>query len=166
MPHCKHKVYVYHNTRYPYRSGVGGGGAGGHRRQRTAARRTVVYPARPPGQPAHRTSTGDRQAAPVYSIKRHVHNYASSPTARRTAHNNRSGSRRPCPLTAVRASHSHSALTLTHTLTHSPTHPHSQPHSLTKAVDMGGATARRLGGRGPFEVNSFHATPIGIILKV
>ena len=31
----------------------------------------------------------------------------------------------------------------------------------------GGATARRLGGggRGPFEVDSFHAPPIGIILN-
>ena len=29
----------------------------------------------------------------------------------------------------------------------------------------GGATARRLGGRGPFEVDSFHAPPIGLMLN-
>ena len=29
----------------------------------------------------------------------------------------------------------------------------------------GGATARRLGGRGPFEVDSFHATPVGLMLN-
>ena len=34
-------------------------------------------------------------------------------------------------------------------------------------MHKGGATARRLGGggRGPFEVDSFHATPIGIMLN-
>ena len=40
--------------------------------------------------------------------------------------------------------------------------------SVSTIACKGGATARRLGGggRGPFEVDSFHATPIGIMLNV
>ena len=33
-------------------------------------------------------------------------------------------------------------------------------------VCNGGTTARRLGRRGPFEVDYFHATPIGLMLDV
>ena len=35
----------------------------------------------------------------------------------------------------------------------------------TSAVLKGGATARRLGGREPFEVDYFHAPPIGIMFN-
>ena len=33
-------------------------------------------------------------------------------------------------------------------------------------IDKGSVTTRWLGGRRPFEVDSFHAAPIGIMLKI